>query len=515
MATDTTNIPWDELAKSPEQREIDRKLEALDKEEAAIAARLQSAANRWAEEDRAKEAANDAAERRAQQIRDFEAHQAAAQAAHERMTHFACTRTLALRRANEAQSNDERARFFERAYDADNKIAQWQRIEADERAQSRAQISVNEAPIYDRTSPHQWLKDMALRSVTRDDLPFALQAEADAAVERLQRYGNGLKFAVGDEAIRARQAVQELRRGPARGAKALPMKADGPSGSLLSFVPPAYLLADASLFRQAPPTFYRHSVTARQLPESGMSISIPAFGAAFAVGAHDLDAPLAETDPEPGASLKTVDLVTFSARVTASLELFERSDPEFQPLLMAQLAESLNSQLDSQAIATALNGVVPSTRTSFSVAGVLSDIGRMAASLESANGVFLTPDGLYVQPAQGEFILSQLSAANGLPIAPLVGANRAEGVSGFQPAGIPLYFDSNLPTVSGNGQLVMTSSRATLGYVGTPILAAYAESGLAGSLQTVFVMRCYGTFIQRWLGTAATTGSAFAAPVWS
>ena len=123
-----------------------------------------------------------------------------------------------------------------------------------------------------------------------------------------------------------------------------------------------------------------------QLPNSGMTISIPSL--VTSAGGQNGVAPLVTVEPEAGA-VQNTGMVTeyltgtvkkYAGMNTLSVELLERSDPNFYAELTNQLQRAYSLATDAAVIADVVAGGVQGTAVAATSAGIISYV-----STESAN----------------------------------------------------------------------------------------------------------------------------------
>lgn len=414
----------------------------------------------------------------------------------------------------------DRIKAEREALAASRRAGQWDQVSRELRAAS----VVSEPPLYGRHSEHSWFMDSALVSVPAHQQSHGLRQARAAAEKRLGRHDRAEML---NDPLRAERTLRDLSRmeitfRQQSEERYKELRTGMTSGTAGSFLTPGYLLADYAVYREYAPVFAEVGCTQKPLPSYGLKVYVPLFTADADGGVQSSEGS-AISEVDPTATLGEADLKTLESYVNCSQQLVDRVGPGhgLDEFLFAQIRQKLDQQLDLQAITAALTGVTVGTRASFTANevadGYLSDLGQMAASLETTAGVKLPPTAQFVQPAWGEWLLSQ-TGTNHEPLFPFVAGtgDRADGFSGYAPSNVPLYLDGTIPASSGDAQLIVANDSGTYLYVGEPMFDFFPEPGAADLAVLVRGYR-YFAVLQRYPGAvAATSGAAYTlTPTWA
>lgn len=388
----------------------------------------------------------------------------------------------------------------------------------EERAKTSVRIR-REPRVYGRRSGHSFFGDM----ITAQDV--GSPAAADAR-DRLNRYHRELAAEARSGSKEGRRVLRTLReqtrqadashhRQTAAAIESRAMSTGDLSGGAL--VAPSYIVADYATFRTYSPTFVEQLTTTRPLPPYGMTIEVPIANAGTDV-AEQLEENAGLPEGDPTSTYTSAQLQTFVGRLEISQQLADRSGPlDFDSFCWAQLKDQLATAVDTYAIDTALAGVTPATRASFTVPGLLADVGKMSAGLETTNGTVLPPSGLITSPELGEWLLAQVDSQSRPIFLPWgKGGSRQDGLTGYSLSGVPLLLDGNVPAVGTDSQLIVANKSAVFVYQGEPVLEAIPQTD-APFLSVLLRLRTYAAAIVRYpSAVASTTGGAYpASPTWA
>lgn len=383
---------------------------------------------------------------------------------------------------------------------------------------------VTEARTYEEGSPNSYYADLARSSMNG----FRGHSEA---VERLNRHAYEVAVEVRNGTEEGKRAMAQLRnahrtengedarqlerevreRGNAGAGSGREVRAlSTGTGSGGAFVTPVYLVPDYAPYREAGRAFI-DQCHAQILPDYGMSVYVPAVGAAAAVATQGGEnTAIATSDPTSGYLQANVN--TVAGEVPVSQQLLDRAGPNFSfdVMINDQLMRDLAPKLDAVALAVALAGAGAITytdasgftvvaRTNPGVGGFYGAVGGAKAAVRSTAGVVQNPTHLFLQPTRWEYI-SAFSDANGRPIivpdyaGPFnaAGGGNANGDTGFEGAtgyrfnGLPVFQDLNIPApTTGVDQAIVANLNKLYVWEGAPVPRALPQTN--GNNLTVLI----------------------------
>ena len=275
------------------------------------------------------------------------------------------------------------------------------------------------------------------------------------------------------------------------------------------FVPPRYL-ADlwAELPRESRP--FANVIRNMPLPDTGLSLTIPRLttGSSVATQQTEADAP-SETDGD--GTLLTVGVRTFAGQQDMSIQAFERTDPSFGDVILADLRDAYDSYLDTQLLSgtgsnaqhlgiravTGRNTVTytDATPTNGELLGKIYDAIQQIADGRKAN-----PDTIVMHPRRAAWMAAGLSSTF-----PLFQQGQLMQASGTQDggflqslAGLRVVIDSNIGVLFGAGtneDEVYVVRAQDLILMEGPLRVRVLEQTLANTLQIKVQVFSYSAFI--------------------
>ena len=187
------------------------------------------------------------------------------------------------------------------------------------------------------------------------------------------------------------------------------------------------------------------------LPASGMTINVPSL--VTSAGGGTGVAPTVTVEPEGGAVVNTgmetsylsATVSKYSGMNTLSIELLERSDPNFYAELTQQLQNAYLTTLDTTVVAALITASVASVATTADSAGIIKYAAEAGASIYKNTGYFA--QNYIANPAQYQALLSA-SDTTGRPIYsanfPMNAAGQVAPTSiRGNVLGLDLYIDKN------------------------------------------------------------------------
>jgi len=187
------------------------------------------------------------------------------------------------------------------------------------------------------------------------------------------------------------------------------------------------------------------------LPASGMTINVPSL--VTSAGGGTGVAPTVTVEPEGGAVVNTgmetsylsATISKYSGMNTLSIELLERSDPNFYAELTQQLQNAYLTTLDTTVVAALITASVASVATTADSAGIIKYAAEAGASIYKNTGYFA--QNYIANPAQYQALLSA-SDTTGRPIYsanfPMNAAGQVAPTSiRGNVLGLDLYIDKN------------------------------------------------------------------------
>jgi hypothetical protein len=372
----------------------------------------------------------------------------------------------------------------------------------------------HEPSVYEEGSPHSWVLDLYWLSQTGDH--SSLRA---AAVERLERWSREQETWTGREAQRRDRVVRG--RTEARTAMST---APGHGGDL---VPPAYMLVDTALYRPKIASFLE-SCRHRPLPSYGMTIQVPNFASASGVDAQTENTGVDEVDPTTANRVSgalpyfNANVSTQTGQVTASTQTFERGGQmgyTFDLIVRDQLDADLYASCDSFAITTVIADITASAVTDatapLTITNFWKDVAKAKQSVATSAGVNWRPTHLFAPSPVVDYVEEQVDA-QGLPVF-LPGnfgdyaanLNKDDGDSGYSVQSLHWMRDDNIPTASGNFQLLVGRPDSVIVFDGDQIFDCFVQTE-AQDLSVIFNKRQYIAVVPlNTNGHCVITGAAY------
>lgn len=350
----------------------------------------------------------------------------------------------------------------------------------------------NEPATYSRHAKRSFYWDMAQAVDPR-------MPEHDAAVQRLSQHNHEVSFEVA-QGTKAGELIERSVRSQNRSdggeARLAEMRKRGASGSETralttgtgsggAFAPPVYLLDLYAPYRTAGRAFI-NTLAQHELPDTGMTIDIPAIGAAAGVTTQSTqNTGVGETDPT--ASYLTANVTTLAGEITVSQQLLDRTGPwqgSYDAVMFDQLTREYNTQADTFALTAALTGATAVAYTSGSPTMTLfySKVNGAQAGIRTAAGTFRNPTAMFLQPNRWSFLAAQVDTAGRPLIVPNAqspmnaissggqgeaGSAGIEGFTGYNMAGLDVYQDASIPTPgTGADQAIVLDPSAVLNFEG-------------------------------------------------
>jgi HK97 family phage major capsid protein len=280
------------------------------------------------------------------------------------------------------------------------------------------------------------------------------------------------------------------------------------SGSGVGLVPPQYLQDQLAGFARAG-RVVANRMRSLPLPDVGMSFNVPRVttGTTTAVQVSEAGA---VQDNTPVTDDITLAVNTVAGKVDVSRQLFDRSSPNVDQILAADLSLDWNQKMDVQVIAQATNGVINLSGTNaitLSTATLAAAYPKFAdAAQQVAANRFAPADSIVMHPRRWAWITAALDSQSRPFVVPdasgpanslaVVGPPTSEGSAGSL-QGYPVYLDANIPTNLGAGTnqdvvLVCRFDDALLFEdAAGPTVAVY-EGVLSANLQVRIL--CFGYF---------------------
>jgi HK97 family phage major capsid protein len=281
------------------------------------------------------------------------------------------------------------------------------------------------------------------------------------------------------------------------------------------FVPPLYLQSRWVELRRAG-RVTADLVANEELPPGVDTINLPKLstGAAVAIQASE-NSGVQETDPvtaSVSAGVKTI-----AGQVDMSRQLFDRSNPGFDEIVMRDLVRDYDTKLDIQVISgSGLSGQAKGIRNVSSINTVTwTDASPTAGELYTkiadavqriASGMFGYPDAIVMHPRRWGMLLGAVDTAGRPLINAEAGQNAlAGGVAGTAEGrvgsmqGLSVYVDANIPTNIGTNTredviLVLASQELILFENGTPSTRVFESVG-SGTLTVRISLWNYFAFV--------------------
>ncbi len=306
---------------------------------------------------------------------------------------------------------------------------------------------------------------------------------------------------------------------------------DGAGGD---FVPPQHLVTEwIEAVRGSGP--FIATLKDSGLPEGGDVVNVPRFNTGATVAAQQDGGSVSETDPVTDTIAANV--ITVAGFVDTSVQVFERSVPGLDSVLVQDLSRAYTDKLDSLAInGTGSSGqpeglVNADGGSAISYTDASPTFGELASKIQQAVATVATarklpPTHLLLHPRRLAFIAKELDTTN-RPMAvvenqgptnagAVLAGPTAEGIGGTL-AGLTLVSDPNIVTTSGAGTnedtlFVYRPDDIYWATNGVPKLEVFRDS-LSSTLQVR--IRAYGfsafTAERRPESFASITGTGLAA----
>lgn len=396
--------------------------------------------------------------------------------------------------ASEQRTSDPNVRFAEeqKAISAFRRSHDW----ADLAKESRARLTVNEPDVYGPRSDNSYFRDL-VNAVTGDP---STQSEA---AERLTRYGRGLQWEVGAAGKHARRSWRNAARkdDDLRSASEAEYRAMSTS-TAGAFTTPVYLGDSYAIWRSYVPSILDAANTSLDLPDFGMTVSIPADLAATAIDVQSYENSGVDQDTF-GTQYLTANVVTYAGSVPASQQLLDRSGPttKIDEVIYSQLRAKLDAQID-KAVATAMiaQATNPMTQSGYVDARNLwSPVNNAASSLETTDGTLLPATHCFMPPKNFRWFASQVDTS-ARPIWTPDGSSAPDpqtGFTGYRIASTAVYTDGSIPATSGNATMLVSNPASTVVLVGEPV-PRVIQGQYASTLTTLVQLYCYVAIIVRY-----------------
>ena len=402
---------------------------------------------------------------------------------------------------------------------------------------------LSEPRTYSLRSPHSYVLDVA--RIARDGWSNS------GAAARMTRYGQELACEIdagsregrrAERALRAscresnaskheqtfRDTLRELRNLPTGGG--VTVSASG--GSAAAFVSPFFMWQEWAPYRGIDRTF-ADQTNRLPLPSFGMQVYLPYFTSGTGVTAQTEGQAVAETDP--GLGLQASGAVqTLAGQITLTQQVQDRAASgggSFDRVMGEQLLEQLDQQVDvytlTQALAAASTVI---GNSSFSMSGLYQDLARGREQLTDMGGTRLRPSHLFTTSDFYSYVTRQIDTSGrpilqpwftpGVPLEDMGstdderdGPNWSRFTGNVLPGSLLWFTDDNIPTfgTTNETQLIISSPQdSVLLLEDDPVMTAFPETNLAGSLEVILTLRQYTAVIVRHaFGTASVTGVAY------
>ena len=208
------------------------------------------------------------------------------------------------------------------------------------------------------------------------------------------------------------------------------------------------------------------------LPQSGMTISVPSLVTSSGGGTGV--APVVTQEAEAGAVQNTGmetayingTVKKYSGMNTLSVELLERSDPNFYSELTAQLQNAYLKTIDSQVLTDLINAAQGATSTTADLDGIVDYAAESAEKIYTATGYFA--QNYLANPAQWGALISAQDTTKRPVFTALQPMNAAGQVSPTSirgsVLGLDLYVDKNFTatTFDDNSAIVLAPEAFTV-----------------------------------------------------
>lgn len=259
------------------------------------------------------------------------------------------------------------------------------------------------------------------------------------------------------------------------------------SASMGSFTPPTYWTESFALYVQYFATVLGQCYRPFPLPESGMSIVIPALTASTSVTTQSSENTAIATS-SPTSSNLTIPLETFAGAMVASYQIIDRGGQEggmgFDQELALQFAVDYATSADAYVIGLMLTAPqsVSYTDTAFNLNKFWQQVGDAAYKVESAAGSRLVATHGFYTP-QLFRTMAGASDTAGRPIfGPECGGVRADGSTGTSVACVPSFVDGVIPNANSEAQAIIANMPANVwAWESEPVVTVVAGANQSGT----------------------------------
>jgi hypothetical protein len=302
--------------------------------------------------------------------------------------------------------------------------------------------------------------------------------------------------------------------------------ASASGGGGAAFVSPYFMFDEWAPFRGITRAF-ADQCDKMPLPSWGMQVYVPAFSSTTSVTQQTEGQAVAETDPSTSL-LGSGAVQTVAGQVTLTQQIHDRAftgGGTFDRLVGKQLRQQLDQQVDVYCLTQALaNANVVSGMSVFSISGVYQDQAAARENLADTAGTRLRPTHVFSTSDFYSYVTRQIGTDNrpivvptfapGFPIAVGADDNDQENVPVWSrftgtvmPGGTLWFTDDNIPSYGTTNEtqvIVGAPADSVILMEDEPILTAYPQSNLAGSLEVVLILREYVAAVVRHTNGIAT-----------
>lgn len=227
------------------------------------------------------------------------------------------------------------------------------------------------------------------------------------------------------------------------------------------FIPPVYL-SNLWISTARPGRVWADALTKAPLPDVGTSFTIPKLSSGGTVASQTDGASVSQTDVT--TSTLTVPVRTIAGQQSISMQLLERSLPQFDQVVFDDLVRAYDAELDRQLLNGAsgsnehvglstISGINTTTYTSSTPTGAELLPKIYDAIQKVASNRYIYPTHIIMHPRRAAAIAAASSA--NVPLLQQGGLFRAFGEQDHGAigtiAGLPVLVDPNITTTSGTG----------------------------------------------------------------
>lgn len=259
------------------------------------------------------------------------------------------------------------------------------------------------------------------------------------------------------------------------------------------------------------------------LPAYGMEVDVPVLTQATGVAKQSAEnTVIGNTDPV--ATFAKAPVGTYGTTVVASQQMYDRMGPgvTLDQVIAVQAGEESATQFDVQVATTvAASAGIKITNSGAASSGYVhlwGDASNAAQQIQTASGVKLMPNRVFVPSALARFYFSQLDNQQRpvwSPSAPTPVGDDADvsqrGFSGYEVAGMQLWYGDNNPLSGSAGATVIIGAlpQSLLTYTSWPMIHVYPET-FAAQLSVIVQVYSYMAFSVVYpYGFATLTGTAY------